>query len=122
MRFKENIEIRKAKYQAACDWLNDKPPHQWSKSHFSTYPKCDIVCNNLCESFNNLIKKARGQPILTMLEDIRDILMTRIVKNRGLMKKWWGYITPNALDRLEKGKERAEECLVRPSSDTKFQI
>lgn len=36
------------------------------------------------------------------------------------MKKWWGYITSNALDRLEKGKEKTGECLVRSSTDTVF--
>lgn len=57
-----------------------------------------------------------------MLEGIKEILMAMIVKNRVLMKKWRGYITPNALHRLKKGNEVAGECLVRPSSDTKFQI
>ncbi|KAL0447666.1 UNVERIFIED_CONTAM: hypothetical protein Slati_1894500 [Sesamum latifolium] len=41
------------------EWLDDKPPHQWSKSHFSTLPKCDILLNNLCESFNSNILEVR---------------------------------------------------------------
>lgn len=34
----------------AADWLNDKEPSQWSRSHFSSDAKCDILFNNICES------------------------------------------------------------------------
>lgn len=66
----------------AFKWLNDKPPRQWSRSHFSTFTKSDMLLNNLCESFNSLIMEARDKPILTMLEKIRSILMRRIQVNR----------------------------------------
>ncbi|XP_050125635.1 uncharacterized protein LOC126602828 [Malus sylvestris] len=51
----------------ACDWLHVKPAYNWSRSHFRTYYKCDILLNNLCEAFNASIVKARDKPILTML-------------------------------------------------------
>ncbi|KAL3512947.1 hypothetical protein ACH5RR_025664 [Cinchona calisaya] len=29
-------------------WLSDKEPKHWSRLHFRTYVKCDIVVNNIC--------------------------------------------------------------------------
>ncbi|KAG8388391.1 hypothetical protein BUALT_Bualt02G0121000 [Buddleja alternifolia] len=49
------------------DWLQDKPHSQWSTSHFNTFPKCDILLNNIWKAFNSNILKAREKPILTML-------------------------------------------------------
>ncbi|KAL0010930.1 hypothetical protein SO802_006038 [Lithocarpus litseifolius] len=37
---------------------------------FSTWPKCDMLLNNLCESFNAKIVDARDKSILTMCEMI----------------------------------------------------
>lgn len=31
----------------AAAWLNEKSPTEWSKSHFSTGAKCDILLNNV---------------------------------------------------------------------------
>ncbi|KAI5313503.1 hypothetical protein L3X38_042679 [Prunus dulcis] len=30
-------------------WLQDRPAIHWSRSHFTTGPKCDILLNHLCE-------------------------------------------------------------------------
>ncbi|KAK4395700.1 hypothetical protein Sango_1724300 [Sesamum angolense] len=64
------------------EWMNDKPPSQWSMSYFNPYPKCDILLNNLCESFNASILEAREKQIYSMLEWIREFLMTRLQQNR----------------------------------------
>ncbi|KAG8362826.1 hypothetical protein BUALT_BualtUnG0033700 [Buddleja alternifolia] len=50
----------------ALDWFKDKSPLQWSKSHFSEYCKCDILLNNICESFNRKILEARKKAIITI--------------------------------------------------------
>ncbi|KAL2238030.1 UNVERIFIED_CONTAM: hypothetical protein Sindi_0994700 [Sesamum indicum] len=71
------------------EWLQDKPTSQRSKSHFSTYPKCDFLLNNLCESFNNCILEAREKPILTMLEWIREYVMTRMQQLRDRAERLW---------------------------------
>ena len=56
------------------------PPHHWTRSHFQENPKCDMLLNNLCESFNNVILDARSKGIITMNEMIRTKLMKRIKK------------------------------------------
>lgn len=51
------------------------------------FTKNDILLNNLCESFNNLILDARDKQIITMLERIRCILMNMIRVNKTKMQK-----------------------------------
>lgn len=36
-------------------WLNDKEPSEWSRLHFFSDVKCDILLNNLCEVFNSMM-------------------------------------------------------------------
>lgn len=103
--FKSYIEKLKKVNLSAADWLTDKPPRHWSWSHFSSYPKCDILTNNLRKSFNNLFKKN-----LSMLEDIRDLLMKRLTFNRTLCQKWWGEFCHNALERLEITKKKVGDA------------
>ncbi|KAL0358062.1 UNVERIFIED_CONTAM: hypothetical protein Scaly_1491900 [Sesamum calycinum] len=60
-------EIKKLS-EAAHDWFNDKPATQWSRSHFNEISTCDMLLNNVCETFNACILDAREKPILIMLE------------------------------------------------------
>ncbi|KAL0361903.1 UNVERIFIED_CONTAM: hypothetical protein Sradi_3874800 [Sesamum radiatum] len=68
--------------QQAYDLFSDKPPIQWSKAYFNTFAKCDMMFNNICEAFNYCILDARERPVLTMLEWIREFLVTRLQENR----------------------------------------
>ncbi|KAH7863262.1 hypothetical protein Vadar_015438 [Vaccinium darrowii] len=71
----------------AFNWLSQRPPSIWA-DHAFTYPKCDILLNNLCESFNSSISRAGDQPIVSMLERIRLILMETIHKTRSAMTRY----------------------------------
>lgn len=46
----QEIELIKAEDEDA--WLCEKNPSHWARRNFRTTPKCDILLNNLCESFN----------------------------------------------------------------------
>ncbi|XP_062103119.1 uncharacterized protein LOC133814138 [Humulus lupulus] len=69
-------EIRKINNEA-YEWLIAVGPKHWSRSHFRTNPKCDILLNNMCEAFNGTksILATRDGPILSMLERLRMYLM-----------------------------------------------
>ncbi|KAL0421250.1 UNVERIFIED_CONTAM: hypothetical protein Slati_3147900 [Sesamum latifolium] len=67
----------------------DKPPTQWSRSHFKTDIKCDVLLNNCCETFNSNILEAREKPVVTMLEWIREYLMRRLQENRDRANLKW---------------------------------
>ncbi|RDX90510.1 hypothetical protein CR513_27615, partial [Mucuna pruriens] len=50
----------------------------WTRSHFSTYCKSDMLMYNISKSFNGRILKARDKPNLTMIEWIRSYWIIRI--------------------------------------------
>ncbi|KAG8368932.1 hypothetical protein BUALT_Bualt15G0097800 [Buddleja alternifolia] len=80
-----------------AEWFSDKPPQHWCKAFFNTYPKCDMLLNNCCETFNSNILPAREMPILSMWEWIMEYLMKRLQVNRDRAKasiKWKGYLCP----------------------------
>ncbi|XP_019158450.1 PREDICTED: uncharacterized protein LOC109155176 [Ipomoea nil] len=54
--------------EEACQWLGDKSPTEWSRSHFSSHTHCDMLVNNICESLNAALLGARDQPIIDCLE------------------------------------------------------
>ncbi|KAK4396012.1 hypothetical protein Sango_1437800 [Sesamum angolense] len=56
----------KAEVETASEWLRKINPQHWARSHFPVQSKCDILVNNLCESFNNYILEARDKPIITI--------------------------------------------------------
>ncbi|KAL0429259.1 UNVERIFIED_CONTAM: hypothetical protein Sradi_0551900 [Sesamum radiatum] len=121
--FKMRMEEMKKLDQGAFDWFNDKPPQEWSKSHFNEIPKCDMLLNNCCESFNANIMDARDKPILTMLEWIREYLMKRLQENRDrASKKWKGTLCPKIKKLLQKQIDKIGDCIPIKANDRHYQI
>ena len=54
----------------------------WCKVYFNTQVKCDSIDNNMSECFNSWIMAPRHKTIITMLEEIRVKMITRIAKLR----------------------------------------
>jgi len=52
----------------AYNCLIGKPRSSWCKHAFNIYPRCDVLMNNLFESFNSAILLARDKPIISMME------------------------------------------------------
>ena len=122
-RFAGLMESLKEVDEGAYNWLvSHTYPKEWTRSHFRTSVKCDILLNNLCESFNSTILDARQKPILDMLETIRFYLMVRIEKKREWIKKYTGEICPKILKKLEKNKLAANDCIPSHSKDWKFEV
>lgn len=42
----------------AFNWLSNINHTLWSRAHFSSKSKSDMLCNNISESFNQYIKEA----------------------------------------------------------------
>lgn len=59
------------------DIMKTNPEH-WSRDFFKLGSYCDFVENNMCESFNNSIMRARFYPMITSHEIIRNKVMARI--------------------------------------------
>ncbi|KAK6160797.1 hypothetical protein DH2020_004178 [Rehmannia glutinosa] len=80
--FLQNLEEIKRVDLNAYNYLTKISPELWCKFKMSPRAKCDMLSNKLCESYNNYIKEAREQPILTILETLRRQLICKYDKKR----------------------------------------
>ncbi|KAL0300042.1 UNVERIFIED_CONTAM: hypothetical protein Scaly_3061400 [Sesamum calycinum] len=84
--FEKIMNELRGKDLEAFKWLAKRPTVQWSRSYFRCNAQCDILLNNMCESFNATIVEARSRPIVDMLETIRMMLMKRVYVKRDQIK------------------------------------
>ncbi|CAH1441568.1 unnamed protein product [Lactuca virosa] len=99
--------------QDAITYLNKNHTQIWSRRKFGTSSKCDYITNNISESFNSWIGVLRYQPVLDLLDAIREKLMERVDKKRMLVKKWNGVLVPiakNHLNDISKNLGQYEVC------------
>ncbi|KAL2920993.1 Filamentous hemagglutinin [Bienertia sinuspersici] len=61
----------------AFEWLDAIPKEHWARHKFNTYSKSNLLLNNICETFNGVIRAARDKPIITCMEWIRKYVMKR---------------------------------------------
>ena len=73
--------------------------------------KCDILSNNLYESFNNAILVARGMVVLEMLEWIGGYFSQRRVQRREWVCKFTSILLPNSFTKLEEYKKSTMGCV-----------
>ncbi|KAL0434530.1 UNVERIFIED_CONTAM: hypothetical protein Slati_2787300 [Sesamum latifolium] len=106
------------------EWLSDKPHFQWSRSHFKDYSKCDILLNNLCESFNSSILEVKEKPILTMLEWIREYLTVKMQQNRDRAAKMWSdkKICPKIKKIVDRNVDKASDCILIKANNWNYDI
>lgn len=107
--------------EGAKDILKTAPEH-WSRAYFKLGSWCDSVENNLCESFNNAIMKARFFPVITTNEIIRKKVMVRIQENRDKSNSWPGTICPNVFKKLKLNIKRSGLCQVLWNGKEGFEV
>ena len=56
MKMMRNVYVNAYGHLMGIDYAH------WSRYAFSAWPKCDMLLNNLCESFNSKIIDARDSP------------------------------------------------------------
>ncbi|XP_039127844.1 uncharacterized protein LOC120263931 [Dioscorea cayenensis subsp. rotundata] len=78
----DRMKSLKGGVKAAEELLERWPISGWCLEFFNDIVKCDVIDNNMCETFNGVILDSRSKPIITMLEDIRQYVMTRVVVKR----------------------------------------
>ncbi|KAG8502941.1 hypothetical protein CXB51_000733 [Gossypium anomalum] len=108
--------------QHAYDWLKEKNPTHWSRSHFSIRSHSDMLVNNLSESFNKMILEARGKPILTMMETIRTKIMLLIVKKKEEAEKWKGMLCPKIKKKVDLNIKDSLRCVPSHAGGDKYQV
>ncbi|XP_030970261.1 uncharacterized protein LOC115990585 [Quercus lobata] len=109
--FERGMDHLKSLNEEAWQYLADIEPAQWTRSYFSSRALTDCMVNNLSESFNSMILKARDKPILSMLEWIRVRLMSRLYKKKVGIEK---YDVPSGrfVYEVDNGRERHVVDLV----------
>jgi len=112
---REMKEIRKVS-EEAYKYLLKIPQKHWSKSRFSFNSKCDVLVNNMSETFNSVIIGPRGKPIVTMFEDIKGYFMERWATNRTKIQAYNGSVLPNIKKKLQKECELSKNWGCRYAS------
>ncbi|KAI5324114.1 hypothetical protein L3X38_033187 [Prunus dulcis] len=116
------MEKMKEENLEAWKWLVQRPPKNWTLSHFHPRYKCDLLLNDLCESFNAAIIDARNNSILTCLESIRMYVMLRMANRRATYGKWKHPIGPRIFKIIEKNNMGASQCIPRLAGEKMYQV
>ncbi|KAL5551196.1 hypothetical protein UlMin_001372 [Ulmus minor] len=97
---------------AAYEWLANKRPQEWSRSHFGDHSKCEVLLNNWCELFNGtkMLLEAREKPIISCLEQIGKYLMRRWKLQLTHVGRWHGDIGDRVHKILERNKLQSCWC------------
>ncbi|WMV10024.1 hypothetical protein MTR67_003409 [Solanum verrucosum] len=78
--------------------------------------------NNMSECFNEWILVARHKTIITMLEEIRVKMMTRIAKLKEFPITWKCNFSPMALKVLEENISRSMDCTIEFNGAAGFEM
>lgn len=95
------------------------------KSKFQTHSCCDVVDNNMAETFNSFILLARYKPIATMLEDIRLALMERMKNKKKVVSAFVAGIAPRISLKIVESYNEQQKCECRwngEDSQTGFEV
>lgn len=84
--------------------------------------KCDVIVNNMAETFNAYVVHARTKHLINMLEDIRMALTERIVVKRSIMEASEDDICPRIRSKVEKEKEETRNCFPVLAGNKVFQV
>ena len=120
--FERGIDYLKILDEEAWKYLADIEPAQWTRPYFSTRALTDCLVNNLSESFNSMIVKARDKLILLMLKWIRVRLMTRLYTKKIGIEKYCGKLCPSIQDKLEKLKLESKGIYAMPSRRFVYEV
>lgn len=121
-RWNHNMDKMRELDQEAYEWLEKMPPKTWVRAFFSEFPKSDLLLNNNCEVFNKYILEAREMPILSMLQRVKQQLMTRYYTKQLEAAEFVGTICPKIRKKVAKNAEFANVCYALPSGQGIFQV
>ena len=81
-----------------------------------------MIMNNIAKTLNGYIINARTKHKIYMLEDIRTVLMQRLVLKRQEIEKSSTMVCPRIQAKLEIEKEETANCFLLPSINLIFQV
>ncbi|KAK8548850.1 hypothetical protein V6N13_054381 [Hibiscus sabdariffa] len=120
--FDDQLKISEGMGPTSTNDLLGIPPQHWSCAYFTGESKCDVVDNNLSEAFNGWIVDARCYPIISMLEEIRKMVMQRMHVKRTASSKWKTKIAPRPLQKFERNMDVSNQCKLVWNGDGGFEV
>ncbi|XP_048229493.1 uncharacterized protein LOC125369992 [Ricinus communis] len=121
-QFMANLKVFREVDPEAEDGFISKDPRVFCKAYKSTLPKCDNIDNNIAETFNGWICKAKLLHIIDMLEEIRCALIEMIKIKSDIMKNSVDVLCPRIRKKIEKLKWETKFCIPKPALNDKFQV
>ncbi|XP_074280074.1 uncharacterized protein LOC141605274 [Silene latifolia] len=108
--------------EPAYQYVKAIPPKHWSRHAFKTTCKSSMITNNLCESFNAVLKDARDKPILTHMEWMRRYIMKRNYEKREGVDKYEKPFMPYIDKCFKRVIAESRYCDIFSSIDTNFEV
>jgi len=104
----------------AYAYLSNIDPSSWSRAWFSTFPKCDLIVNNLSECSNVWTVKQHDLPIISLLVMLRNKLMKMYQNKWEGIRNTTGRICPKIMARLNELSQDAGHCYAEYAGDGFF--
>ncbi|XP_021757092.1 uncharacterized protein LOC110722143 isoform X1 [Chenopodium quinoa] len=106
----------------AFKYLSEIPAQHWSRHAFTSARKSGMLLNNCCESFNNVLRKARSKPILQLMEWIRRYVIQRCCAKREGLKIFEGVIMPSVVKMVHMGLKEASAMRINQAYLNEFEV
>lgn len=97
-------------------------PKHWSVHGFDNTYKSEHTTNNIFESFNAWLGKARKLPIIHISEFIRKRLMKRFNNKRKKAAAWKFSVTQMIYNKMQKQIIPGKKCAIMPVSESLFEV
>ncbi|GKV49214.1 hypothetical protein SLEP1_g55976 [Rubroshorea leprosula] len=122
IEFLEKMEELRGVSEEAYAEMMDLPGRFWCKAFFDEDCKCDVVDNNMCETFNSWILAARCKAIISMIRALIDQLMERFREKRLFAETWPNDIAPRVMKKIKENTMRSMQCYVKWNGDPSFAV
>ena len=114
-------EIRKESNDTYEVFMN-RGPNFFLKAYIESWCKFDMINNNICETFNSYNRNARENPVLKMLDSLRENLMERMEKQVRSMKRVKDKICLRIRKKLKSIRKNTRHYIAKPIVREKFQV
>lgn len=84
--------------------------------------KCEHITNNMIESLNYMLLRARGGTYLALMEDIRKLVMQKVVERAEAAEQWDGDVAPNITKKTIQKSSGGRDFLIIEASNGKFEV
>ncbi|KAH9612102.1 hypothetical protein KSS87_002582, partial [Heliosperma pusillum] len=103
-------------------YLTSIPSASWCRHGFTTNCTSGMLLNNCCESFNNVLRKCRDKPILSLMEWMTRYNMKRIFQKKEGADKYEGKVMPAVMKQLDITSKLSRHCKLFQSEAHYFEV